>query len=272
VYRLPGMSKRACAVVLELAEQEFHQWDRGIGRPRVLTLFEALRLTLCRLRRNATYNDLHEDFAIGTTTAWDYHQVMVAFVAEVLGTTDDELPALLSGRIFLIDGTLVPTFNWRHRTDLLSGKHRKHGVNLQVFVDIHGRLIAASKAFPGSWHDIHCLREAGWVTLINGLGRAIGDLGYEGEPGAVYTPIKKNPGTDLTEDQQDFNTTFAKIRVPVEWGIAHTKNWRILATRYRSDLARIDTDVQAVIGLEKLNEQHSGRPLTFQRIKNAVSE
>jgi len=88
----------------------------------------------------------------------------------------------------------------------------------------------------------------------------------------VYTPIKKKPGTDLTEDQQDFNTTFAKIRVPVEWGIAHTKNWRILATRYRSDLARIDTDVQAVIGLEKLNEQHSGRPLTFQRIKNAVSE
>ena len=64
----------------------------------------------------------------------------------------------------------------------------------------------------------------------------------------------------------------AKIRVPVEWGIAHTKNWRILATRYRSDLARIDIDVQAVIGLEKLNEQHSGRPLTFQRIKNAVSE
>lgn len=270
MYRLPGLSKRASAVVVELAEQAFPEWDRGIGRPRVLTLFEALRLTLCRLRRNATYNDLREDFAIGTTTAWDYHQVMVGFLAEVLGSTDDELPGLLSGRIFLIDGTLVPTFNWRHRGDLLSGKHRRHGVNLQLLVDVHGRIIAVSRAFPGSWHDIHCLREAGWVRLLSALGHAVGDLGYEGEPGAVYTPIKKKPNTDLTEDQQQFNTSFAKIRVAAEWGVAHAKNWRILATRHRSDLGRIDTDVQAVIGLQKLNEQHTGRQLTFQRIKTAT--
>ncbi len=75
MYRLPGLSKKAAAVVVGLAEEEFPDWTRGVGRPKALTLVEALRLTLCRLRRNATYNDLHEDFAIGTTTAWDYHQV-----------------------------------------------------------------------------------------------------------------------------------------------------------------------------------------------------
>jgi DDE superfamily endonuclease len=272
VYRLPGLSKKATAVVVELAEQEFPDWNRGIGRPKALTLIEALRLTLCRLRRNATYNDLHEDFAIGTTTAWDYHQVMVAFLADALATTDDDLPALLSGRIFLIDGTLVPTFNWRHRKDLLSGKHRKHGVNLQLFVDVHGRIIAVSRAFPGSWHDIHCLREAGWVELLKQLGHALGDLGYAGEPDAVNIPIKKQPKIDLTDDQREFNTAFAKIRVAVEWGVGHAKNWRILATRYRSDLHRIDTDIQAVIGLQKLNEESADRRLTFDRIKTAVSE
>lgn len=197
---------------------------------------------------------------------------MVAFLADALATTDDDLPTLLSGRIVLIDGTLVPTFHWRHRMDLLSGKHRQHGVNLHLVVDVHGRIIAVSRAFPGSWHDLHCLREAGWVELLTRLGHALGDLGYEGEPEAVHTPIKKKPKSDLIEDHREFNTAFATIRVAVEWGVGHAKNWRILATRYRSDLHRIDTDIQAVIGLQKLNEESAERRLTFKRIKAAVSE
>jgi hypothetical protein len=106
VYRLPGLSKKAATVVVELAEQEFPDWNRGVGRPKALTLIEALRLTLCRLRRNATYNDLHEDFAIATTTAWDYHQRMVAFLADALATPDDDLPALLTAR--------SEALYWRH--------------------------------------------------------------------------------------------------------------------------------------------------------------
>ena len=272
MYRLPGLSINAAAVVVELAEQAFPDWNRPTGRPKALTLLEALRLCLCRLRRNATYHDLHEDFAVATTTAWDYHQQMVAFLADVLGTPGVELPALLTGRIFLIDGTLIPTFNWRHRKDLLSGKHRKHGMNAQLFVDVHGRIIAVSRAFPGSWHDIHCLREAGWVDLVKDLGHGLGDGGYQGEPDAIHTPIKKKPGIDLTDEQKEFNTAFARIRVGVEWGVGHAKNWRILATRYRSDLTRIDTDIQAAVGLQKLNERLSGRRLTFGRVKTAVSE
>ena len=272
MYRLPGLSLKAATVVVELAEQEFADWNRGTGRPKALTLIEALRLSLCRLRRNATYNDLHEDFAVAASTAWTHHQTIVAFLASVLGTTDDDLPDLLSGKIILVDGTLIPTFNWRHRDDLLSGKHRKRGVNVQLFVDVHGRIIAASRSFPGSWHDIHCLREAGWVTLLQTITPAAGDTGYIGEPGAILTPIKKKPRIDLTEQQKTFNTTYARIRVGAEWGVGHAKNWRILSTRYRSDLERLDADIQAAIGLQKLNEELSGRKLTFDRIKKAVSE
>ena len=271
MYRLPGLSRKAAAAVVELAEQEFPDWHRPVGRPRKLTLVEALRLTLCRLRRNATYNDLHEDFSIGCTTAWDYHQEMVAFLADVLGCTGAALSAQVTGKICLIDGTLIPTFNWRHRTDLLSGKHRRRGVNAQLLVDVHGRIIGVSDAFPGSWHDIHCLREAGWVDMIPHCGAAAADLEYEGAPGVVI-PIKKKRGIELTDREREFNTKFAKIRVAVEWGVAHAKNWRILCTRYRSDLCRIDADIQAVVGLQKLNEQLVERSLTFDRIKATVSE
>jgi hypothetical protein len=210
-----------------------------------LTLVGALRLSLCRLRRNATYNDLHEDFAVAVSTAWGHHQTIVAFLAEALGTTAEELPALLNGKIVLVDGTLIPTLNWRHRKDLLSGKHRRHGVNAQLFIDAHGRIIAVSRSFPGSRHDIRCLRESGWVHLMQTITPAAGDTGYIEEPDAVLTPIKKKPGIDLTPEQKTFNTTHARIRVTVKWGVCHAKNWRILSTRYRSDLERLDTDLQA---------------------------
>jgi hypothetical protein len=278
VYRLPGLSQRAAAVVVERAREAFPDWHKPVGRPKKLSLVRALKLTLCRLRRNATYQDLHEDFEIGRTTAWDYYQPMVEFLAREFGYPDQEdheelLKMLLDGKVCLIDGTLVPTFNWKHRKDLLSGKHRRHGVNVQLFVDLHGRLICASLAFPGSWHDIHCFREAGWVDLAAhaGGGRGIGDLGYEGERDAVCTPVKKKPKKDLADFEKKINTVFAKIRVAVEWGVGHMKNWRILATRYRSDLSRIDTDIQAAVGLQALNEHHAERRLTFDRVKKAMS-
>jgi hypothetical protein len=278
MYHLPGLSHRATAVVIERAEQAFPDWDKPVGRPKSLSLLQALKLTLCRLRRNATYQDLHEDFEIGRTTAWDYHQPMVAFLARAFSYPDEDdreklLAMLLEGKVCLIDGTLVPTFNWKHRKDLLSGKHRRHGVNIQLFVDLHGRLICASLAFPGSRHDMHCFRKAGWVDMVahTGGGRGIGDLAYEGERKAVSTPVKKKPKKDLAEFEKEINTIFAKIRVPVEWGVGHLKNWRILSTRYRSDLARIDTDIQAAIGLQVLNEFHSDRRLTFNRVKKAMA-
>jgi hypothetical protein len=255
-----------------MVELEFPDWDKAVGRPRGLSLVAALRLTLCRLRRNATYNDLSEDFGIGVTTAWSYHQKMVAFLADVLGCSDEQtLSMLVAGTVCLVDGSLIPTFNWRHRKDLLSGKHRRNGVNVQFFVDLHGRVVGASRAFPGSWHDVHCFREAGWVNVVKRSGGCIGDLGYEGEPD-VNTPIKRKPGIPLVDWQQQFNTQLAKIRVGAEWGIGHMKNWRILTSRYRSDLSRIDADIQAAVGLQKINELLSGRRLTFRRIKEAVSE
>ena len=268
-YRLPGLSLRAAVFVVGLAGQHFPDWDRPTGRPKALSMVDALRLTLCRLRRNATYQDLHEDFGIGKTTAWDYHQKIVNFLAEVLGAEgEDSLSALVAGRVCLVDGTLVPTFNWRHRKDLLSGKHRRYGVNVQLLVDLHGRLMCASRAFPGSWHDVHCFREAGWVDLVRRSGGAIGDLGYEGEPDVVHTPIKKRPNIDLRGFEHDINRSLARVRVGVERGVGHLKNWRIL-TRYRSDLSRIDTYIQATAGLQKLNEQLTEQPLTYERIKAA---
>jgi hypothetical protein len=49
VYRLPGLSIRATAVVVERAREEFPDWDKPVGRPKKLSLLQALKLALCRL-------------------------------------------------------------------------------------------------------------------------------------------------------------------------------------------------------------------------------
>ena len=109
-YRLPGLSLRAAVFVVDLAGQHFPDWDRPTGRPSALSMVDAGRLTLCRLRRTATYQDLHADVGIGKTTAWDYHQKIVNFLAEVLDAEgEDSLSALVAGRVCLVEGTLVPS-------------------------------------------------------------------------------------------------------------------------------------------------------------------
>ncbi len=110
---------------------------------------------------------------------------------------------------------------------------------------------------------MRCFTEAGVAKLLERCGGALADKGYQGS--SAITPTKKQPGGELAAPDQQFNTRLSKIRVAVEWAVAHLKNWRILATGYRSDLSRIDTDLQAVAGLQKLNEEHAERQLTFDR-------
>lgn len=255
---------RAGAYVVELVETEFSDWDCGQGRPRSLSAVEALRLALCHLRRNSTYGELGSDVGVSASTAWAYVQLMTMFLAEVLGQSQDELREAVAGKVCLVDGSLVPTFNWRHRADLYSGKHRSPGVNVQAIVDLHGRLVAMSKAYPGCRHDAWCFRAAGLAELLASAGGPVGDSGYQGCD--LIAPIKKKPGLDRAESDIEFNTELAKLRGGAEWAIAHVKNWRILASRYRGDLSRIDAIVQAVAGLQVLNERFSARPLSFARV------
>ena len=94
-------------------------------------------------------------------------------------------------------------------------------------------------------------------------------MGDEGARPVGHTPLKKRQNIDLRDFAPDLNRAFAKIRVGAEWGGGHLTNWRILSTRYRSDISRIDTDIHAAVGLQRLNERTSGHRLTDDRIKNA---
>jgi hypothetical protein len=264
VYRLPGLSSRAADLVVKWATEEFPDWTPKVGRRPKLDVVGALRLCLCWLRRNMTFEELGEDFGIGTTTAWEYAHGMAKFLAELIGCTVESLQGQVAGKICLVDGTLVPTCNWRHRRDLHSGHRKRYGVNVQIVCDIHGRVDASSKGFPGSWHDKRCFDEAGLAAVLAGSGGLIGDAGYQGIDG--ITPFKENPARKLTDGHHRFNAQVAAIRFVVEQAIAHIKNWRIMTTRYRGHLDRIDNVILAAIGLQALNDQLSDRSLSLSQL------
>lgn len=271
MYKLPGMSIRAGAEVMNLMEEAFLDWDLPNGRPKLLSLAAAVRMTLVRLRRNVTFGELAEDFGLSASTAWGYVQLIRDKLNELLAVDFGELAESLHGKVCLVDGTLVQVFNWRHRKDLFSGKHRKYGMNVQVIADLHGRVLGVSRGFPGSRHDMYCFTEANLARITDAASSAVGDSGYQGS--GMITPNKKRPGQERSESDREYNTAIAVIRAAVEWANAHLKNWRILASRYRDCLTRFDGTVSAVAGLAMINERTSGRKLTFTRLdKLKVSE
>jgi hypothetical protein len=270
LYRLPGLSLRAAHRIVEAAQETLSWWNSQ-GRPRELSVPEALRLTLWRLRRNLTYADLGEIFGIAASTAWEYVQEMTVFLREFLSLSPQEVRETVKGKICLVDGALVPTFNWRHRGDLYSGKHRRAGMNAQVVTDVHGRVTTASIPFPGAQHDKKCFEASDLSTVLVDAGGSVGDAGYQGAD--MVTPVKKQPRQERRECDKEFNRNLARLRAPVEQGIAHLKNWWILSTRYRSELDRLAGDLAVVTGLQRMNDFHSGRPMKLDRIaKIGLSE
>lgn len=62
-----------------------------------------------------------------------------------------------------------------------SGKHKCHGVNVQVIADPTGRLIWASPALPGARHDMGAAREHGIIDAISDAGvHTLADTAYQG--------------------------------------------------------------------------------------------
>ena len=61
----------------------------------------------------------------------------------------------------VIDGTLVPIDRVAADRPFYSGKHRRHGMNLQVIAGPHGEILWVSGPLPGAVHDLTAARDLG---------------------------------------------------------------------------------------------------------------
>jgi hypothetical protein len=184
-------------------------------------------LALAYLRKGETFADLAAGFGVGTATGWRYVNETVALLAARAPRLRKAVrDAKKAGYAYVVlDGTLIPIDRVAADRPFYSGKHKRHGMNLQVIASPSGDILWVSGALPGSVHDkkaewiwgvLHELEAAGLITLA--------DKGYQGSTHAKI-PYR---GKNKPESQKEANRAHAKLRAPGERANALLKNWRIL--------------------------------------------
>jgi hypothetical protein len=107
-------------------------WDKGEGRPRELTLREALIVACGYLRQNIIEDVWADIFGVAQSTISRYITLLTPFIEQATEEgrpTAEEAAEATRDVIALVDGTLWPCWSWDGESKLWSGKHK---VNIQV--------------------------------------------------------------------------------------------------------------------------------------------
>ncbi|MBB4796228.1 hypothetical protein BJY54_006932 [Streptomyces nodosus] len=105
---------------------------------------------LAHLQSETTYARLAAGFGVGTSTVYRYISEAVDLLAALAPTLDEAVRAASTKAYVLLDGTLLPIDRIAADRPFYSGKHKKHGMNVQVIADPFGQLLWASPALPGA--------------------------------------------------------------------------------------------------------------------------
>jgi hypothetical protein len=195
---------------------------------RKLTCGRQALLVLAYLRKGETFAQLAAGFGIGTATAWRYVTETVTLLAARSPRLRQALAdAKEAGHTYVvIDGTLIPIDRVAADRPFYSGKHRRHGMNLQVIASPQGEILWVSGALPGSTHDLTAARIWGIIRELAATGLIVlADKGYHGAGEPVITPYR---GRNKPASQKTANRSHARLRAPGERANAQLKTWHIL--------------------------------------------
>jgi hypothetical protein len=200
------------------------------SRWRVLDPGTQALLTLAYLHKGAPLATLAAGFGISAATAWRRTRETIALLAARAPGIRDALDHVkrTGGAFVILDGTLVHINRNKIDRPYYSGKHKRHGMNLQAIADERGNLLWVSGAIRGSIHDTAAARIWQIPALLAEFGLfALGDKGYGGlDRDLVVTPCK---GRGKPEWQKKYNRLHARLRGPGERMFAQLKKWSILA-------------------------------------------
>jgi hypothetical protein len=185
-------------------------------------------LVLALLRKGETLTQLAVGFGVGTATAWRY----VTEIVQLLAARSPKLgPALRAARqaghaFVVIDGTLIAIDRVAKDRPSCSGRHRRHGMNLQVISSPAGDILWVSGPLPGSVHDLTAARIWGILREPAAAGLlTLTDKGYISAGQHVLTPYR---GRGKPPSQKAASRAYARLRSPGERANAQLKSWHIL--------------------------------------------
>lgn len=188
-------------------------------------------LVLVYLRKGEPFVQVGAGFDVSTTTCWRYvNETVNLLAARAPRLRDAVRKAKRDGMAYvIIDGTLIPIDRIAADRPFYSGKHKRHGVNVQVIASPDGTILWVSDELPGSTHDTAAARIWNILAALHEAELiALADKGYHGydETGQrVITPYK---GRKKPQSQKDANRAHARLRGPGERANAQLKYWRVL--------------------------------------------
>ena len=191
---------------------------RRIGSPwRKLNPGRQALLVLAYLRKGETFAELAAGFGVSTATASDMYETCLAGCPSL---------SCVAGHAYLvIDGTLIPIDRVAADRPFCSGKHRKHGMNLQVIASPGGDIVWVSGPLPGAVHDLTAARIWGIVRELAASGLVmLGDKGYLGEDWHPHAL----PGPEQARRAEGRQPRACPAPRPGERANARLKPWRIL--------------------------------------------
>ncbi len=236
----------------ELVEELLAEpWDKGTGRPRELTLRDALIVSCGYTRNNITEEIWAEIFDVHQTTVSRYITELTPLIdqaTEEFRPTAEEAAEATRDAIALVDGTLWPCWSWEGESKLWSGKYKTTGHGSLIVTSLQGRITFVSEPVTGNRHDMAKLEGSDVEKILKKAGGVFGDKGFIGTD-YITTPIRKPQCRQLLQWEHEWNNQVSSFRAPVERAVATLKAWRILFTDYRRPLITFESSFRAAIGL-----------------------
>ena len=249
------MSGLTCEQLDELEERVeellAEPWDKGFGRPRELTLSEALIVACGYGRNNITEEVRAEIFGVHQATISRYITELTPLIDQATAEfrpTAEEAAEATRGAIALADGTLWPCWSWDGESKLWSGKYKTTGHGSLIITNLQGRVTFVSEPVTGNQHDMAKLKGSDVEKILGKAGGVFGDKGFIGTD-HITTPIRKPQCRELLQWEHEWNNQVSSFRAPVERAIATLKTWRILFTDYRRPLKTFKSSFRAAIGI-----------------------
>jgi hypothetical protein len=241
----------------DLAASLRRRHERNGTRWRLLSPLAQAVLVIAFLRTNLTYVELAAGFGISESTCWRDIREGISVLADRgrrISLADVARLAVKMGwEYVIVDGVHVPTATFGRKTGgqraFYSGKHKRHGLNVQTVCSPAGELLWAAAPLPGATVDITAARRAGIAAMLVSVIGVFADLGYVGWDEQVVTGRRKPRGRELAPAQRAANRLQAQLRCVGERGNARLKYWKVLASELRCRPERCTAMVKAVLAL-----------------------
>ena len=243
----------------DLAASLRRRHERTGSRWRLLGPLAQAVLVIAFLRTNLTYAELAAGFGISESTCWRDIREGISVLADRgrrISLADvARLAAKMGWDYLIVDGVHVPAVTFGRKTGgqkaFYSGKHKRHGLNVQTVCSPDGELLWAAAPQSGATVDITAARKAGIAGMLVSVIGVLADLGYLGWDEQVITGRRKprGKGKELSPAQRAANRLQAQLRSPGERGNARLKYWKVLATELRCRPQHCTAVVKAVLAL-----------------------